>query len=173
LKAGKLSAERIEALEAFPGWVWDTVEEAFQRGLGPLAQFVEREGHARVPISHVESFQGAEVKLGSWVGSRRNWFSKGKLSAERIAALEAFPDWVWDTVEEAFQEGLGALAQFVEREGHARVPISHVESFQGAEVKLGSWVRTRRGDFKVGKLSAERIEALEANPGWDWNPARR
>jgi hypothetical protein len=104
---------------------------------------------------------------------RRNDFKAGRLSEERIAALEAFPGWVWDTYEAAFQKGLGALAQFVEREGHARVLTKHVESFQGAEVSLGNWVRTHRNDFKAGKLSAERIAALEAVPGWDWNPARR
>jgi hypothetical protein len=72
-----------------------------------------------------------------------------------------------------FQEGLGALGQFVEREGHARVPAIHVELFQGAELKLGPWVSSRRTEFRAGGLSAERIAALEAVPGWDWNPARR
>jgi hypothetical protein len=91
-----LSAERIAVLKEVQGWIWDTSEAAFQNGLGVLAQFVEREGHARVNSIHVESFQGVEFLLGSWVSSRRNEFKAGKLSVERIAALDAVPGWVWD-----------------------------------------------------------------------------
>jgi hypothetical protein len=91
------------------------------------------------------------------------------LSPEWAAALEEVPGWVWDPIEADFQEGLGALRQFVEREGHARVPARHVESFQGVEVLLGSWVSNRRSNFKAGRLSAERIAALEEVPGWVWD----
>ena len=129
---------------------------------------MEREGHARVPQAHVESFQGAEVRLGTWVSSRRVDRNAGRLSAERIAVLEAVPGWIWDLLEADYQENLGALGQFVEREGHARVPTFHVELFQGAEVRLGGWVSSRRRDFKVGRLPAERIAVLEAAPGWVW-----
>jgi len=84
--------------EEVPGWVWDRFEAAFQEGLGALDQFVEREGHARVPASHVELFQGAEFPLGSWVGIRRTGFKAGKLSAERTATLEQVPGWVWSAL---------------------------------------------------------------------------
>jgi hypothetical protein len=94
------------------------------------------------------------------------------LSAERIVALEAVPGWVWDMLEEVFQENLGALAQFVEREGHARPHRNHVELFQGAEFYLGRWITNRRSEFKAGRLSAERIVALEAIPGWVWAAPR-
>jgi hypothetical protein len=167
-----LSPERGAALEAVPGWVWDVREADFQEGLAALQAFVEREGHARVPGSHVELFQGAEFPLGSWVGNRRVESKTGKLSAERTATLEEVPGWVWDRLEAAFQEGLGALDQFVEREGHARVPARHVELFQGAEFPLGSWVGNRRTEFKTGKLSAERTATLEEVPGWVWDKSR-
>ena len=168
-----MSAERIVAIEQVPGWVWDPFEADFQENLCALAQFVEREGHARVPNRHVESFGGAEFRLGAWVSNRRNDFKVGRLSAERIAALEQVPGWVWDLLEADFQENLCALAQFVEREGHARVPQSHVELFQGAEFNLGAWVSIRRRDFRIGRLSAERIDALEAVPGWVWDGRAR
>ena len=40
--------------------------------------------------------------------------------AGRIAALEAIPGWIWSTQEANFEEGLAALTQFVDREGHCR-----------------------------------------------------
>ncbi|MFG3122027.1 Helicase associated domain protein [Streptomyces sp. NPDC048201] len=74
--------------------------------------------------------------------------------------------------QQAFQRGLKALAQWVDREGaHRPVPRSHSEEITvGGEaapvtVKLGVWVsntKTRRG-----KLSAEQLEALrELGVGW-------
>jgi hypothetical protein len=47
-----------------------------------------------------------------------------------------------------------------------------VVEVNGAEFTLGRWVSSRRGDFKYGKLSAERIAALEAIPGWVWAAVR-
>ena len=78
-----------------PGWVWDPQEADFQANLVVLRGFVDREGHARVPARHVETIDGDDHKLGSWVTSRRAEYGKGKLSAERIDALEAVPGWVW------------------------------------------------------------------------------
>ncbi|WP_237518117.1 helicase associated domain-containing protein [Streptomyces sp. SID4982] len=74
--------------------------------------------------------------------------------------------------QQAFQRGLAALAQWVDREGaHRPVPRSHSEEITvGSEaasvtVKLGVWVsntKTRRG-----KLSAEQLEALR-ELGVEW-----
>ena len=46
----------------------------------------------------------------------------------------------------------------------------HVEIFEGEEVKLGVWVRSRRRAYLAEALSAERIDVLEALPGWEWDP---
>ena len=55
-----------------------------------------------------------------------------------------------------------------EREGHARIPRKHVEEFDGDIINLGIWVQSRRGEFRRGSLSAERVAELEAIPGWQW-----
>ena len=65
----------------------------------------------------------------------------------------------------SYQEGLAALKQFVQREGHARVPHGHTEG----DFNLGNWVANRRKDYREGKLASERIKELEALPGWTWN----
>jgi len=57
---------------------------------------VTREGHSRVPATHVEG----EYRLGSWVSVKRKQYRKGRLSPERIAKLEALPGWVWDARNE-------------------------------------------------------------------------
>lgn len=71
-----------------------------------------------------------------------------------------------------FAKGLAALVQFVDREGHARVPDGHMELVDGDNYQLGTWVAHRRKGYKQGRLLQERIDGLEAFPGWEWNPGQ-
>ncbi|MFF2205859.1 helicase associated domain-containing protein [Streptomyces sp. NPDC058145] len=72
---------------------------------------------------------------------------------------------------QAFQRGLVALAQYVAREGHHRIPKGHSEEITMAGeaapviVKLGVWItntKTRRD-----KLTEEQLDALR-KLGIDW-----
>ncbi len=65
-----------------------------------------------------------------------------------------------------FEVGLAALRAFVAREGHARVPSDHVEG----DLRLGSWVISRRTEHRRGRLDPARVAELEALPGWTWDP---
>ncbi len=142
---------------------------AFQTGLTALAQFLAREGHALVPGRHVERVAGRDHRLGVWVNSRRQDFKTGWLSDERVAALEAVPGWTWNPQEAAFQIGLAALQQFVDREGHALVPQTCVERVDGRDYRLGAWVNARRVYYRKGWLSDERVAVLNAIPEWVWS----
>ena len=169
-KTGWLSDERVAALEAVPGWTWNPQEAAFQTGLAALAQFTAREGHALVPKSHVERFDGRDYQLGSWVHYRRTGYKADRLPAGRITTLEAVPGWIWGVShEEAFQIGLAALQQFVDREGHALVPQTCVERVDGRDYRLGAWVNVRRVYYRKGWLSDERVAVLNAIPEWVWS----
>jgi hypothetical protein len=73
-------------------------QQAFQRGLAALAQWVEREGNRPVPRGHAEETtvdgetEPVVVKLGVWVSNARA--RRDKLSAEQLAALAALGvDW--------------------------------------------------------------------------------
>ncbi|WP_077797062.1 DEAD/DEAH box helicase [Streptomyces sp. JHA26] len=67
-------------------------QQAFQRGLAALAQWVEREGAQRpVPRAHAEQITVAGatepvvVKLGVWVSNTKS--RRGRLAADQLAAL--------------------------------------------------------------------------------------
>ncbi|MET8583607.1 Helicase associated domain protein [Streptomyces collinus] len=66
----------------------------------------------------------------------------------------------------AFQRGLAALAQWVEREGQRPVPRKAVETLpDGTETKLGIWYSNTRA--RRDKLTAEQLDALrELGVGW-------
>ncbi|MER7236422.1 helicase associated domain-containing protein, partial [Streptomyces olivaceus] len=73
-------------------------QQAFQRGLAALAQWVEREGHRPVPRGHAEEIavdgeaKPVPVKLGVWLSNTKS--RRDKLAAEQLAALAALGmDW--------------------------------------------------------------------------------
>ena len=160
LKGGKLpSQSRV-------GHTWPTRQDPFAddwaTALTALRAFVAREGHAHIPQGHVEG----SFRLGPWVAKRRSEYAVGRLDLARAAELQALPGWTWDPRADRWVAALASLRAFVEREGHARVPSDHVEG----SLRLGSWVGSRRGDHKLGRLEPARVAALEALPGWTWDP---
>ena len=136
-------------------------EQRWQKGLYYARQFIEREGHLRLPDGHEED----GYKLASWISYQRQAYKSGILAEERRQALEALDGWVWAPKEAAWPKGLCYAQRFVEREGHARVPTEHIEG----GFKLGSWVEWQRRYRKRDNLSAERREAVEALEGWTWD----
>ncbi len=159
-KDGQLSRERESQLEAVPGWTWAPLQDAFHRGFRRLEDFVEREGHARVPTEHLEG----DFHLGHWVGLRRRQYLDGRLPRGARKRLEAFPGWLWEAKRGLFEEKLRLLLRFAKREGHTRVPRNHREcGFQ-----LGVWVANRRYAYWRKELAAARILAFEAVPHWSW-----
>jgi SAM-dependent methyltransferase len=150
-KKGKLSADRITALEAVPFWSWDGVDDTFPEKLEALKAYVAEE--EQLPPR-------SEKRLGKWINRFRQAYKNGKLSGDRIAALEAVPYWTWDGKEDTFPELLEALKAYVAEE--EQLPPR-------SEKPLGQWVTSRRQDYKKGKLSADRITALEAVPYWTWD----
>jgi len=158
-RAGRLAEPRIRVLERIPGWAWDPRAGLFEQGLAAARAFAAREGHLRVPTGHVER----GVRLDIWVNKRREDRRKGRLSRERIRALERVPHWTWSARESSFEEAWARLQRFVKREGHAHVPVAHVEG----DFPLGAWVHKQR--IRRQRMDLARARRLASLPGWAWN----
>ena len=129
-------------------------EERFEAGLAHLHRYVAAHGSSSPP--HGSTIDG--FLIGSWVGSRRTEYRRGRLSAERIRRIETeFPDWRWNVREAMFDVGLAHLRRYVA--AHGTSTVSQHEVFDG--FALGQWVTNRRADYRKGRLSAERIEVFE------------
>jgi len=160
-KSGRLDAPLIRRLEELRGWTWEILEAEWEEGFQRLAEYVGREGHARVPAKHTEAGFG----LGTWVANLRQRYNAGRLSASKAERLETLPGWTWDVLATRWQENLETLVRFVDREGHARVPAKHREG----GLRLGQWVAIQRENYRKGKLSYDRANLLAQLPGWVWD----
>ena len=71
------------------------------------------------------------------------------LSDEEVARLEAVGV-AWDVYATQWEKNYALLRAFREREGHANVPMRHVEEGE----KLGVWLQTQRSRYQAGVLCA-------------------
>ena len=161
-RQGSLESDRVERLERLPGWSWDPVADLWEEGHRRLAEFVQLNGHARVPNAY--AVNGYE--LGNWVNIQRGLhLRKGKLDPERARRLQELPGWTWDARADWWEEGYRRLQDFVESKGDASVPSScTIDGY-----RLGSWVNSQRGRYAKGTLDTDRQRRLQALPGWQWN----
>lgn len=84
-KRGSLSTDRTAKLNALQ-IVWDPLNAAWEVMFAHAKEYFELNGDLRIPRSYLTS-EG--VKLGTWCGTQRERYKKGKLSNARIAKLEA------------------------------------------------------------------------------------
>jgi superfamily II DNA or RNA helicase len=157
-KKDKMDPDRRQRLETLPGWSWNARVDRWEEGFFYLKEFAEREGHCRVSQKHMTD---GGYPLGQWVSSRRT--IKDRMDPDRLQRLEALPGWSWGVLSDKWQKGFFYLKEFVEREGHCRVPTAYKTN----GYRLGSWVGNQR--TKKDKMDADRRQRLEALPGWSWN----
>lgn len=161
--AGKLSEERLRRLEALKGWSWDVIADQWEAGFRQLEEHAAVHGAALVPTDYVVN----GFRLGGWVEEQQLRYSKGKLSVDRQARLEALPGWAWGNRRDAqWEVGYRHAADFSAETGGAQIPTDFVceDGF-----KLGQWMCGQRGAYREKRITPERKQKLEALPGWTWN----
>jgi len=133
--AGLLDPVHAEKLDGL-GVSWSTPREArWDAAYEALGRYAAARGDCRVPANFT-TFDGR--KLGQWVVKQRRLKRAGSLAADRAALLDALGfAWAPNDRGDAYA---AALAAFVAREGHARVPRKHRE----ADLGLGEWLAKQR-----------------------------
>lgn len=134
-------------------FVWNTVTAMWEERFRRLNEWRKINGHCAVPI--------AQGELGTWVSKQRQLRKRGKLSKEKIAALNSL-NFTWSTAEADWEEKFKRLCAWTRQRGHASVPFN--------EGELGWWVNTQRQCKRKGKLSPFREARLESL-GFVWNPS--
>jgi hypothetical protein len=93
-----LPEERVEALDATDGWVWEstpgkiiTKPKSFEENLEQWA--AKRTELGRTPSG--KSKNADEKRLGQWQSKQRGYYKNKTLPEERVKALNATEGWVW------------------------------------------------------------------------------
>ena len=158
-----LNQDRIERLEALPGWYWNVLAGQQLANFEQLLIYVKQHGNSRVPQKYI-SPDG--FKLGSWLSHQRSDKAKNILSQVQVDRFEALPGWSWDAFTGQWDEGFELLQSYVAEHGNARVPNNYV-SLNG--FKLGFWVGRQRKYKAENNLSQDQISRLEKVPCWSWS----
>jgi hypothetical protein len=152
----KLSSDRLEKLNSL-NFIWDALDEKWERGFKSIKSFKLREGHFRIPKGFLED----GVNINNWMHVQKR--QRNVLSEDKIRRLDEI-GFVWDPLQEKWNEGLIALLKFKKREGHCNVSTYHLED--GFE--LGAWVSIRRRLRQKNKLAADKISQLN-DLGFSWD----
>ncbi|MET9958348.1 Helicase associated domain protein [Streptomyces sp. NPDC006326] len=162
---GALSQERREALEAVDAsWcpAWDI---SWQRAFHLTRVHLDAGG--RLPLVRGEVVVQGE-DLGVWVRAQRSawerltwaqrWLLEHTLGVTPATGPELPPP--RRSQAEKWAAHLEAAREFRAREGHLRVPRTHVERVGGQDFRLGSWIANQRA--RAGLLTEDRVAALTA-----------
>lgn len=160
--AEKLRQQRIDELEAMPNWTWKPRFDRFVIGLQDLITFQKENGHLNPPEDFVTS---SGIDLLQWKKNKIAEYRRGELSSDRARLVEQIPGWTWEPQSERFSRPLGEIKQFQTKYGHLRIPPDLCDS---SGVNLSAWIKTRRREYRLGKLAPEKTKALEELPGWSW-----
>ncbi len=90
---GSLSDEQIRKVEKIPGWVWNTLDDRWNKAYVRLVEFTRINGHPNIPQTY--KAESDSFNLGQWVRIQKRYHRKGKLSEARIKALEKVKGWAW------------------------------------------------------------------------------
>ena len=140
----------------------DPVNVHWRLGVKEFAAHTSATGHGRVPERTVTQ---SGFKLGVWVRHAR----RASLSSAQQADLLVLEHWSQAPKEAAWWNGYALLEQYVQREGNARVPATHIEDGYA----LGLYVGKQRRRYHEGTLSPERTRHLESIPQWLWRLRKR
>jgi superfamily II DNA or RNA helicase len=161
-RLGRLTTERFNILNSFPGWTWDPLEDDWASQFHLLKTYL-----ASSNASYPENPRGSDNSgLGKWIIRQRQRFSKGSMPHTQIEKLESLPNWSWDPLNENWKSSFENLKKFVEREGHARPAANYLENGE----RLGLWVSQQRNRYKANRVLPNQKKLLESLPGWSWDP---
>jgi superfamily II DNA or RNA helicase len=126
--------EIVDALGSF----WDEM-------YGRLVVYFKAHGHSNVPQHYKDK------QLGNWVKKLRG--RRDRLNPARVALLERLR-FVWDALDEKWDEMYDQLAAFYRANGHTNIPTNHPNQ------KLLRWMATQRRETNLTLERKSRLNQL-------------
>ena len=164
-----VTPEKIKMLDSI-GMVWNVFDSVWEQYYNAAKDYYNEHGDLDVRHGYI-SPDG--VKLGQWIHQIRSRYKSDKrsyfLSDAQIQALNDI-GMVWDdTIEMRWRKNYSDAKVYYEEFGNLDVPINYLTA-DGK--KLGMWIREQRKRRKLGRITQEQIELLDAIH-MDWIGHRR
>lgn len=156
---GQMPLERFEALNAVPGWRWESTgrNRDWEQWRQSAEAFYANAGPGEHPSK-------VEQPLRAWVTRQRVQRRNGRLSDVKAAALDNIDGWAWNRNEVEQQRWLLRFEQFRQHQ------LTHPSVHPPEPGAVRRWVLSQRQQYQQGTLSTERIGMLETVDGWTWDP---
>jgi superfamily II DNA or RNA helicase len=154
-KNNQLTPNRKKRLEAL-GFIWDVLKHQWDEGFEQLKSYKKANGHCLVPKDFVTE---NGFNLGAWASRQRG--KKKSLTSIQIQKLSEL-SFVWNTLDQQWEEGFKSLKKYKEEIGDCLVPHDYRDP---DDFKLGYWVATQRSNKNNSIERKKRLNEL----GFVWN----
>ncbi len=168
---GRLSSKRIELLNKIGmRFQAKNLEEEWLKMYNLAKNYYNHYGNLRVPSrfktdNGINYNENSDNLLGRWIHSQKVFYQNNKLSDERIDLLKQIGmSFELKNLNEEWQNMYNLAKSYYEYYGNLNVPVRFKTTdginYDDNGIKLGMWLNTRRGEYKKGSLSEERINLL-------------
>lgn len=169
-KRGELAEDRIDALEAVPGWTWNqgATRNAASRWNEKLQQLTDHYNTHQT----LHNLRKTNSTLSRWLYAQQH----ADLTDKQHQALSEIPGALKEITPEHLRgvEGMirGVQAWQKENPGNnlAWIPTTAEVTIDGERITVGRRVQYYRAQFAQGELPTQDVERIETMlPGWMWN----
>jgi hypothetical protein len=161
-RKARLTAGQIAELDAL-GMSWDVVEDSWKCAYDAVKQFRAEHGDAAIPEDLTADLPSGKIKLAKWIENQGIQIRAGKTSQERIALLKAIGIEAGPARDDAWQMAFQAARAYREEHGNLSIGQKYrVDTPKKSGFLLGNWLQAQKRAHSLGKLSPQRIQALES-----------
>lgn len=169
-REGKLPEEYARKLDEIK-FVWDPEEYRWNRMFDVARDYFKQYGSLMMSDKYVKTHG---TSLVTWVANQKREYNKeshGRLSEDKIIALESIGMY-WDTrSEHSWNRGYSAFSKYVKHTGSTIIRTDYVTE-DGFD--LGRWVTHKKAEYNSGLLSKERIRLFnKLGMIWESNISRK
>ncbi len=149
---GALPRERVERLQSV-GFVWDALEDQWERGIAELREYKRHHGTVYVPVSYTTA---DGLRLGAWVVRRKQELRDGALCQLRAKELQDLG--LRHIQESRWEVGFAHLCEHTAANNGAIPLAGFIDPADG--YATGSWVEAQVRTWRSGKVTPRDEEGL-------------
>ena len=169
-KENTLSEYRKNKLENLGGgniWYWHESEE-WDKHREILLDYITEFKLEKIPVNekrkNKEKIIHKNFNIGSWCQVQRANYKNDKLSEYRIKKLEEINIWYWSWDDMNFNKHFNCLIKYIQNNKN-QLPKQEVTL---DNINIGAWISDRRQDYRLGRLSVDKIKKFENIDIWYW-----